>query len=1340
MKIVERLIFRLLAATLPLIFLLPAGAQPVLPNKFYFTHMGVENGLDQNTVWCILQDHTGFMWFGTKDGLARYDGYKFRNFRYDADDPSSLGNNFVHSLYEDRNGRIWVGTNAGVYIYDPGKENFSRFDVKTEDGRTITREVNCIVSDPDGNLWFGVSREGLFCYKPGSPSLVLYEPVDGDDTSLGSANVRTLCVDAEGNLWIGCDGGRLDLYDKATGSFIHNNLGNTSEISKIVRDAHNQLLVGTSRDGLYSFNPWLKTAKPMFDRPEYRKLYVRDIFTRNSNEIMMGTDNGVYIYNYTSKKMQNVSQDFGNPYSLSCKSVCSIYRDKEGAMWFGTYFGGVNYLPPPSVMFEKFYPSKSRNQLSGMAVREFVEDEEGIIWIGTEDEGLNRFDPSTEQFTRYTTSNSALSYDDIHALCVDETDLYIGTSSAGLDIMNLKTGRITNYRQTGSPGSLPDDSVNSLFRDRENNIWVGMSSGLCIYDRASGTFGKVAMADDDAPIFDIRQGTDGNIYFSSYGKGILCYNPYLDKWNMLGGEQEAVLRNVISIDEDSSSKIWFGTEGRGVVCYDPATGEMRSVTTRDGLPNDVVYKVVEDRNKNLWVSTNKGLACYDPATGSIRVYTSNNGLTSDQFNYKAGMRDGNGKLYFGTINGFVSFVPEHFTVSNNLSPVILTGLKITGRPVEPGTKGSVLETSMPYTESIRLRHNQSTFTIDFALLSYNASNRNLYRYIMRNYTDEWTQPSPGQSVSFLNVPPGKYVFEVQGANSDGVWNDESTKLEIEISSPFYASTVAYIIYVILAGSLVWLYVGWLVRKTRQKNNRRIAEIEQKREREEYEAKIEFFTNITHEIRTPLSLIRGPYEQITKQGIKPSDYEENIEIMGVNIDRLLQLSNQLLDIRKAENERFVLNNSDIDLGVLIEECILQFKQKINQKNIRLAVSLPERQTVICADRDVLTKIISNLLDNAVKYSNSNIGLNVEIDEDMNEVTISVSNDGDPIPPQYHEKIFETFFQIRGNSRGGTGLGLPLVKRLVEQQNGTISVTADGDSTVFVVKLPYKRENAESSESRTEMVEKVGDAEEAERYGDAVAPNHILVVEDDSGMQDFLRSLLSQTYSVSVAGDADAAFEMLNTSEVDLIVTDIMMPGMNGFELCKFLKSRIDYSHIPVVILSAKSDTESKILGLDAGADAYVEKPFSGDYLIAQISTIITNRHIRRRSFSDQPFSSTGSLTPNKADRAFLDRVTEIVNENISEPDFNVDDLAGLMAMSRSNLHRKIKGLLQMPPNDFMRLLKLRKAAELLSEGEYRISEISYMTGFNSSSYFAKCFQKQFGVLPKEFTRQGNRPDR
>ncbi len=1309
-----------------------ASAQVMLPNNLYFTHIGVEDGLSQNTVCCILQDHLGFIWLGTKDGLTRYDGYRFRVFKHDAADSLSIGNNFIRVLHEDDEGRIWIGTNIGVYIYNPRTEDFHRFDAATTRGDVISREVSCIRCDSEGDLWIGVNWQGVFRYDPRAESLELYEPIPGDSTSLSSIHVWDLCFDGDDNLWVGGQNGSLDRYDRETDRFVRHRLKGLSDISRIVLDKHNQLLIGTMQDGLFSFNPYLGSCQPLPLDPEYGDLFVRAIFVRNSREIVVGTENGIYIYDCVTKKTRHINQELGNPYSLSCKAVYSIYCDKEGALWIGTYFGGVNYLPPSSsLIFDKFYPIGDPDRLSGKAVREFVQDEAGMIWIGTEDQGLNRLDPVSGKFRQYNSRNSGLSCDNIHGLCVDGDRLYIGTFFGGFNVMNLKTNEIVAL----GPKKLPDDSVFSIFRDHDGRIWVGLTYGLCLFHPGDRTFELVKEIPENLFIYDIYQGTDGIIYFAAYNRGVVTYNPYTEKWGWVESEDDALLKHVISINEDSASNIWFGTEGQGMVRYTPSSGDLKAYTTRDGLPNDVVYKVVEDKNKNLWVSTNKGLACYEPLSGSLKIYTSGNGLTSNQFNYKSGFKDLNGKLYFGTINGFVSFSPEQFITSSNLAPVVMTDLRL--NDTSPGIcrPRSPLKASMPYTDKIRLRYDQSLFTIDFAMLSYDAASRNQYRYIMRNYIDNWIEiKQPG--VTFSNVPPGKYVFEVQGANGAGMWNDQPARLEIEICPPYYASTVAYILYVLSVAVIIWLYISWYVRKTKRRSNSEIRELKRKQEQQEYRAKIAFFTNITHEIRTPLSLIKGPYEQIIRPGIRPSDYKENLKIMGANIDRLLNLSNQLLDFQKIDSVGFVLNRSDVNLNDLLEKCMLQFAQKIQQKRLQTNVSVPGEPVVFYADEEALTKIVCNLLDNAVKHAQNRIGLSLETNRERNRVVIAIENDGDAIPGIYFGKIFEPFFRIKGDAKGGTGLGLSLVKHLVKQHGGSVSVFSDESLSRFVVELPWQKRVCATPAGGSVPQGRDG-ADAALEIAACLRPridrqlHHVLVIDDDRSMLDFLQRLLAKSYKVSVADNADEAFEILDNKDVDLIITDVVMPRMDGYELCKFLKARKNYSHIPIVMLSAKSDTASKIAGLEAGANAYIEKPFSGDYLLAQIATILGNRPCFKEP---SLIGSCFSLEPNrlnKADQLFLNRLTEVIHNNISEQDLTVNHIARHMAMSRSNLHRKIKALLHMPPNDFIRLIKLQKAAELLLDGEYRINEICYMTGFNSASYFAKCFQKQFGVLPKYF---------
>lgn len=1305
-------------------------------HKFYFTRLGVEDGLAQNTVSCILQDHLGFMWFGTKDGLNRYDGCRFRTFRKEAGNPYSVGSNFIRTLYEDPDGFIWVGTNAGLYLYDPRTDRFAPFDRQTSEGESVTGSVTDLRCDKAGRIWVCVNWQGLFRYDPSANELRLYAHEPTDASTISSVNPWSICFDADDNLWLGCHGGGLDRYDRERDCFVRYSLASGADIYKVVRDERGRLLIGTANDGIYAFDTRTAAIRPLIAEPGYEDLYVRDIFFRNNSEIWLGTESGIYIYNTLTEKVQHLAQEFTNAYSLSSNAVYSIYQDKEGALWVGTYFGGVNYLPAPSSVFEKYYPTGNPRSLSGKAVREFAEDGDGIIWVGTEDAGLNALDPSSDLFRHYDRKNSPLSYDNIHALYVDGDDLYVGTFNGGLNIMNRKTGKTVNFRKNRGASPISDNNVFSVCRDRQGVVWVGTIYGLNTFDRETGRFSTVGVLGDRPFVYDIYQGGDETVYFAAYNLGVFTYNHYLNRWDRIGDRSvpDDLLRHVISISEDAASNIWFGTEGRGLVRYVPSTGEIRAITTQDGLPNDVVYKVVEDNNRNLWVTTNKGLVRYDPITGEMKVFTSKDGLTSDQFNYKSGFRASDGKLYFGTINGFVSFYPDRFTVNSNISPVVFTGLSFSGGNQVVGVKDSPLRSAMPYTRSVRLRHDQSTFGVEFALLSYNASNRNRYRYIMRNYSSDWSELETNQTIRFYNVPPGKYTLEIMGANSDGIWNEYPALLDIEIVAPWYVSRLACVLYLLGLGLAVWIAVHRYVQRAKRRGERRLEELRIDRERADYRAKIDFFTNITHEIRTPLSLIKGPYEQIVKPQTDPDDYRENLEIMGANIERLLNLSNQLLDFRKMESMSYPIRLSVTDVKRLLEKCCLQFAQTIRYRRRTLKLTLPEYDVVALTDSESLTKIVCNLIDNAVKFASSRIFVSlVTSDGEQPHFSLLVSNDGEPVPEQYRTRIFEPFFQIRNNAQPGTGLGLPLVRHLVEQQGGRISVTTHEGLTLFRVDMPLTDPAEHPDAFALPGAERCTTEEAPEEIAEGAAAQSVLIVEDDRSMQRFLHNIFAGRYAVHLAGDAPEALALLDEYGIDIIVSDVLMPGMNGFEFCKLLKSRIDYCHIPVVMLSAKSDIESKVAGLDSGADAYIEKPFSCDYLLAQVATILSNLTMVKKTFSQQPLAGMNVMARGRADREFLESIGDIILRNLDDEQFNLDKFAEELKISRSSLHRKIKGLTRMTPNDLIRLVRLKKAAEMLLNSDFRVNEICYMVGFNSPSYFARCFLRQFGMLPKDFAK-------
>ena len=1303
--------------------------------SFYFEHLKVENGLTQNTVMTILQDSKGFMWFGTKDGLNRYDGYKFKIFRNDPADSTSLGNNFIHSLYEDKQGNIWVGTDVGLYIYDPRMEIFRHFDLRTADGIGIDKEVHCIVPDRLGNIWLGVYWSGLFRYDTRTRELSKVAYVDGSPRGLKSNGIWDICVDSDNMIWVGTMGGGLNLYNPFDGTihfFSIPHAGKRDDVVVVEEEGPNQLLVGTTDDGVWRFDKVSLRYTPYINDDE-GAMYVRGIMKADNDHIWLGTESGLYVYDSSTDMLQNARLDFSNSYSLSSNAVYSLYKDREGGIWVGTYFGGVNYLSPDHNYFEKYFPTNDPNTLSGNAVREFQEDEKGNFWIGTEDNGLNYFDPRTGKFVNYSPSNSKLSYHNIHGLLLDGDRLFVGYFMRGMDVVDLKTFSVRNYSMNGLPGSISDNNVFAMEKDHSGNYWIGTVVGLNKFDPASGAFSRVHEVGTYAFIYDIMEDSRGLIWVATFYTGVFVYNPRSGQWrhyeHIPGDPSSLGYNKTISLTEDSHGNVWIATEGGGVCMYDVATDTFRTYTVLDGLPNNVVHKVLEDAKGRMWISTNNGLALFDPRTGSFSIYTHNKGLVGNQFNYKSGIRASDGRLYFGSIQGFVGFDPQK-TFSNRMAPpVVITRFDLFNQEVLPSAKSSPLRCSVIYAPEIELAHDQSSFSVEFAALSYDVSEMNRYAYRLEGLEEQWNYISENQRVNYSNVPYGRYVFRVRGANSDGLWNNEGASLSIWIKPPFWASAVGIsceiIVGLSLLGSMLLLYR----RRTMLKHQRIIDKMRTAEDIALQRAKMSFFTSITHEIRTPLSLIKAPFEQIAKMKIDQPEITENLEIMGCNINRLLNLTNELLDFSKVESQGFKVRLKVADIGLLLRESLAGFRQMFRDKRLEVRLSLPETPVITYVDPEILVKIFTNLISNAAKFADSFVALKLEDGvPDPEFIRFCISNDGRVIDPANRERVFKAFFQEQKDGMSvGTGLGLPLVRQLVELHGGRIYIdTTTETENRFVVEIPKPERAVDTELSELETFCE----SELEHLGRV----HIVLAEDESSMRNFLYKQLSKRYRVTACANGREVLEVLEQEPADLVITDLVMPGIDGFQLCSMLKTRITYSHIPIIVLTARASFETQIESLNLGVDAYIEKPFSIEHLYSRIENLLSKIARLREAFRNNPdIPAVGSIARNAVDEAFLKRINGLILEHIEDENFSIDQMAEIMNISRSNLYRKIKVISHMAPNEFIRLCRLKRAAELLNLGNYRINEICYLTGFNSPSYFTKCFQRQFGVSPKDYIR-------
>lgn len=1302
---------------------------------YYFKNLSIRNGLSQNTVNAILQDRKGFMWLGTKDGLNRYDGLSFRKFKHDAANPRSIGNSFITSLYEDFNGNIWVGTDAGVYIYYPEKEAFEEFDCQSLEKTRIERSVSMIAGDKQGRVWIAVEAQGMFCYDTRQKLLRNYP------LSEISSNIKCFTFDSGGTLWLGFYGDGL-YYSKDNLATVHP-YGSPEDgkrefeggvITKIVQGNYNCLYIGSVKEGVSELNLTSGQVRNLLAIDESgESIFCRDLLPYSDNELWIGTESGIYIYNLRTAQFIHLRASLYDSYSLSDNAIYALYKDREEGLWIGSYFGGVDYYPRQYTYFAKYYPKNIANSLHGKRVREFCRADDGTLWIGTEDGGLNHFNPKTKEFHFFEPSAG---FTNIHGLCMDGSHLWVGTFSKGLRVIDTRTGVVLRtYTEGHTPHSLNDNSIFSICRTSAGEIYLGTLFGLLRYNRTQDNFDRIPELNGKF-VYDIKEDSYGNLWLATYANGAYCYDVSVRRWKnyVFDAEDERSLPydKVLSVFEDSYRQIWLTTQGGGFCLFHPDTETFTRYGLKDGLPNDVVYQIVEDDDRFLWLTTNNGLVRFDPKTMEMKVFSTANGLPTNQFNYRSGFKDEAGNIYLGSINGFVAFDPRTFAENRQVPAVAITDFLLFNKEVPVGETDSPLKSSITFSDKVVLTADQNSFSFRIAALSYQAPRMNKLMYKLEGFDEGWLTIGESPLVTYSNLGYGDYVFKVKASNSDGVWNEQETSLHLSILPPFYLSGWAYCFYVLFFMGCLVCVIFYFKRRNYRKQHRQMEMLEQEKEREVYHAKIDFFTNVAHEIRTPLTLIKGPLENIILKKEVDSETKEDLYIMKQNTERLLNLTNQLLDFRKTETRGFRLNFTECDVVAVLRETYLRFTSLAKQKGLDFILELPQECFMADVNQEALTKIISNLLNNGVKYASTYLRISLETDEKV--FHIRTFNDGEMIPDTMKEEIFKPFVRLDKEDEvtTGTGIGLALSRSLAELHQGSLMMEKGEEVNCFCLTLPVNQDSTITlSAENVSQVEENSCGWEQEETDTKEKKPMILVVEDNPDMLAFIRKQLTTEYSVLTAMNGIEALAVLDNHYVNLVVSDVMMPQMDGFELCKTIKSDLSYSHIPVVLLTAKTNIQSKIEGLELGADAYIEKPFSVEYLLANISSLIHNREKLRQTFAKSPFVAANTMALTKADEEFIWKLNDIIQANLHNPEFSMEDMADALKMSRSSFYRKIKGVLDLSPNEYLRLERLKQAAQLLKEGKSRVNEICYTVGFNSPSYFSKCFLKQFGVLPKDF---------
>lgn len=1290
----------------------------VYAQEYYFKHFKVEDGLSHNTVLSILQDSKGFMWFGTKNGLNRFDGYNFKVFQNDPESPNSLLGNYIDCLHEFQK-EIWVGTDNGLFKYNDEHENFSI--VKQTKGTSVMD----ITHDDEGYIWFISNhtlrkldyRTGEITTYPTNKYFLAYKLTRTKDGSIVVVSSTSLYkYDKENNSFITYE---IDVDATSNSPFI---------INQIYSLTNSVVLLGTKKHGVISFD--IKTKQAEVITPLGYNLYVRDLVVKGDDQLWIATESGIYILNMQTGEFISLHRNPKDPYALSDNAVYCLSIDDQSGVWAGTYFGGISYCPKTYTPFKKFIPLLSDNSISGTAIREIHEDDNGNLWIGSEDNGLSMYNPRTDQFTNFNSieRGGILKYHNIHGIMPIGNKVWVSMFENGIDVIDINQGKVVKHYNIGDGSGLESNFVFTLYQTRSGEIFVITTSGIQKYLPEKDHFVNVEYFPASTFYTSFLEDKTGTLWAGTYSQGLYYYNPTTKQKGYYNKKKGISHKRINGIFQDSKENLWITTEN-GLNLYDPVNDKFHIYHKKDGFPSNVFYSIEEDENGILWISTGRGLVRYDRANKGITTYTKGNGLLGDQFNYNSSYQDDSGRIYMGTVSGLISFNPKDFVEETTTAPIYLTGLQINNRDVEVDENNSLLSKSIMMSDKIQLNNKQSSFSINFATLSYPAPQLTNYWYQLKGLSQDWISLNTNHKVYFTELAPGDYNFRVKSKNTNGVWSTMESGLTIEVLPPIYASKVAYLVYFLMGGALIYWVFRYYHRQLELDNIRKIKMANDQKEKEVYQAKIEFFTNVSHEIRTPLTLILNPLENVIKSAKNNNEIAPSLSIMKKNTKRLLDLVNQLLDFRKTEMDHMKLSYVRVNFTKLLKNTISRFSETIEHKGADVSIDIGQGDLYAYLDKEAVMKIVSNLLNNAIKHGEAEIRISLERSEDS--FTLRVSNDGNLIPTHLHDKIFEPFFRIPGENKEGTGIGLSLAHSLAKMHQGSLDIDRnDKKMNTFILQLPLYQDNQIDLYNST--IEGVENKEviHVEHNQKRDVPS-VLLVEDNVELLNFMESDMVDVYRINKATSADLAFEVLQKENIHIIVSDIAMEGMDGFSFCQSVKTNLETSHIPVILLTAKSSLNSKIQGLESGADAYIEKPFSIEHLKSQIANLLSNRSMLLQHYSKSPLAHLKSIANTKTDHDFVFKLEEIIDENLANPEFNVEIMAEMMNMSRSTLYRKINDISDLSPNDLINVTRLKKAAILLKTSNYKVYEVSEIVGYNTTASFGRNFHKQFNMTPSKY---------
>ncbi len=1374
--------------TLILALILCASFAPA-QEQYMFKHLSTRDGLSHSQVNHIFKDSRGFMWFATAGGLNRYDGYSYKIYRNTENDSLSVLDSYVNQVQEDIKGRLWVLTAVGYVVYDPRTEKFQRDLTPFLTEMQVEGTPTMVYINKDKNIWLFVPGRGATLWQHDTGH-TLFCPQGGEGLHPGT--VTDIRDGREATLFAYEDG-HIDYVDRNTGRVVKRDSYVTSHANPWL--GKTTLFVDKDDDvWVYSKNAtgvafysqqkkaWQQMTSSAQSTP-YRlsSNVIQDITQDATGKIWMATDHGgINIINKTTESMTVLQNDVTDERSIANNSVNCLYCDDVNTIWVGTYKRGISYYN------ESMYKFGVDHLVALRQMRNFdsditflVEDKNEMLWLGTNGSGLVRMNHATgeKQLFEHSPANPAsLSGNVIVGLCAArDGKLWVGTYLGGMDCFDGK--QFKHYKhQPGNPNSLANNNIWTIMEDNDGMIWVGtLGSGLQRLNPATGQFTTYSSELVSPYISSLCMGRDSEIFIGT-AVGISIYDCRKRTFENLEGNRQGTQRfsnqNVNHIFEDSRGLLWIATR-YGLNVLDRRNDRVTTLHRHDGLADDIVYAVVEDNNKNMWVTTSNGASNIvvntDPKNGNYFYtfynYDEMDGLQDREFNMRSIARTFRGEILMGGVRGLNILRPDAIKYNHILPRVMFTGLTLFNEEVEIGKKygnNRILPAAINQLKRIELKYRQNVFTISFSGMNYILPEKARFAYMLEGFSTDWLYTASNMhQVTYTNLAPGTYTLKVKAANSDGYWNEEATSLQIVILPPFWRSAWAYILYALALAGVLFYARGQILRREREKFKLQQVELEAARMHELDDMKLRFFTNVSHEFRTPLTLILAPMEYL----ISHTDSEANKQkliLVRRNALRLLNLVNQLLDFRKADVSSHKLHAKVDDVIPFLCAICRSFAELSDKKNIRLEFT-PEVETCpMVFDEDKLGRILINLLSNAFKFTGEGGRVDVQVrilpavNGTPGQVEVRVADTGIGVPDEDKARIFERFYQVQqgADSQGGSGIGLHLVREFVALHQGEIHVEDNpGGGSIFIftisnlVHLPSEEEPAgetapindeikpgELIQDWTPAAERGAGMESEAKEASPTAPL-ILLVEDNDDFRTFLSDSLRGMFRLCEAPNGLEAWNLIPELQPDLIISDVMMPEMDGNELCRRVKNDIRTSHIPLILLTARTAEEQKIEGLSGGADDYITKPFNFEILMLRIRRLIEMGEKKREQFRQQIEPNPSDITITSLDEKLIAKAIKYVEDNMARSELSVEEMSRELGMSRVHLYKKLLTITGKSPIEFIRVIRLKRAAQLLRESQMNVSEIAYEVGFNNPKYFSKYFKEEFGKLPSEYKNSG-----